>query len=211
MIGPVTSRPVTRPPANPLAGRWRLARVAGLGVPTYGLAVGAHIAAGGGWPGWPVSLMLAALLGVSGVALTTRRRGLPTLLAVLVVGQTALHVLFTRLDATASCAVTGLAHHATAVSCGPSTGVGSAGMAMPSLPMLAAHLAATAVTAWLLARGEAWLWRTLGNVFTGPVLARVDEPVWLSVDLRDTVRWTARRTGRDAPRGPPRAAPLFVS
>jgi hypothetical protein len=202
---------VTRPPANPLVGWWRLARVAGLGLSTYGLAVGAHVAAGGGWPGWPISLMLAALLGVSGVALTTRRRGLPTLLAVLAVGQTALHVLFTRLDSTASCGVTGLGHHATAVSCGPPTEVGSAGMAMPSLPMLVAHLAATAATAWLLARGEAWLWRTLRSAVTTPDLAPIDESAWVPVVLRTSVRSTVRRTGRDAPRGPPRAAPLFVS
>ena len=41
-------------------------------------------------------------------------------------------------------------------------------MAMPGPAMLAAHLAATVLTAWLLARGEEWLWRTVDALLRTP-------------------------------------------
>ena len=109
---PVSARAETRPPTDPTSGPWRLARVAGLGIAAYGLAVGAHVSAGGGRPGWPVSVMLIALLGVLGVAFTTRRRRLPALLGALTAAQAALHVLLSLLDAPASsCSLVAVGHH----------------------------------------------------------------------------------------------------
>ncbi len=165
----VSARAGTRPPTDPTAGPWRLARVAGLGIAAYGLAVGAHVGAGGGLPGWPASVMLTALLGVLGVAFTTRRRRLPALLGVLTAAQVVLHVILSLLEAPASsCGLVAVGHHVATSSCDPSAATtGSVAMAVPSLPMLLAHLAATAVTAWVLARGEAWLWRTLQGVPRG--------------------------------------------
>ena len=96
----------TRPVPNPAIGWRRLVRVVALGGASYGLAVAAHLAGGGGWPGWPVTLMLTGLLGVKSVALTSRQRGTPFVLLVLTAVQTLLHLLFAQVDgAGASCAV----------------------------------------------------------------------------------------------------------
>jgi hypothetical protein len=200
---------VTRQPANPLAGGRRLARAAGLGLATYGLAVGAHVVAGGGLPGWPVTALLTALLGVLAVAFTARRRRLPALFAVLAVGQAGLHLLLSLLETrAASCVPAGGSHHAVAATC--ATGVASAPMLMPSLTMLVAHAAATLATAWVLARGEAWLWRTLRRAFSLPVSRAGDAPRRLGVVARFAVRWVTRWVGPDAPRGPPSGSLLLA-
>jgi MYXO-CTERM domain-containing protein len=207
----VSARAETRPPTDPTSGRWRLARVVGLGIAAYGLAVGAHVSAGGGWPGWPVSVMLAALLGVLGVAFTTRRRRLPAVFGVLTAAQAALHVLLSLLDVPASsCSAVAVGHHA-ATSCDPSVPTtGSVAMAMPSLPMLVAHVAATAATAWVLARGEAWLWRTLRGILAAPVPAPITAAPRVWVLHREAVRPTIRWARPDAPRGPPEPAVFAI-
>lgn len=209
MIGRVMpARPVTRQPAGPSAGRLRLLRVGVLGLSAYGLAVGVHVVAGGAAPGWPVSLMLAALLGVLGVAFTARRRGLWALLGVLVAAQSVLHALFSLLDApVAGCSMVATGHHATTAVCGA---VGGTAMAVPSLPMLLAHLAATVATAWLLARGEAWLWRVVRAAFTTPVaVPPSDEPPLRTPVGRETHPPT-RFVRPDAARAPPVAVALTV-
>ena len=208
MIGRVMlAGPATGQPTGPVAGRLRLLRVGVLGLSGYGLAVGAHVAAGGAAPGWPVSLMLAALLGVLGVAFTARRRGVWTLLGALVATQTALHGLFTLLDApTSTCSLVATGHHAMTV-CGPA---GDAAMELPSWPMLLAHLAATAATAWLLARGEAWLWRVVREAFTTPGVVPPNDQLRIPTLVRQEVRPGARFVRPDTARGPPRAAALTI-
>ena len=185
--------------------------MAGLGSAAYGLGVGAHVSAGGGWPGWPVSVMLAALLGVLGVSFTTRRRRLPALLGALTATQAVLHVLLALMDGPASsCSVVAAGHHAAMASCDPSVATGSPAMVMPSLPMLAAHLAATAATAWLLARGEAWLWRTLRGLLVVPAPVRIVATPRVRVLNREAVRPRIRWARPDAPRGPPEPALLAI-
>ena len=199
---PVThGGPPRRQPASPLTGRVRLVRVGVLGLSAYGLAVGAHVAAGGAAPGWPVSLMLAALLGVLGVAFSARRRGRWALVGVLVATQAVLHGLFSLLDVpSAGCAVLTSGHHTMTAVCGP---VDSTAMLVPSLPMLLAHLAATVATAWVLARGEAWLWRVVRSAFAPPMTvppAEVSaERVLLGPDVRPSVRFTRPDTARAPP------------
>lgn len=154
--------PPTRPGTNPAIGWRRLVRVVALGGASYGLAVAAHLAGGGGWPGWPVTLMLTSLLGVVCVAVTSRRLGMPFVVLVLTAVQTLLHLLFAQVDgAGASCAVVAGGHHQVTAACAPGAGHAPA---LPSLPMAVAHLAATVMTAWLLARGEAWLWRAVDRL-----------------------------------------------
>jgi hypothetical protein len=186
--------------------------VAGLGTAAYGLAVGAHVGAGGGWPGWPVSVMLMALLGVLGVVFTTRRRRLPALLGVLTAAQAALHVLLSLLDAPASsCSVVATGHHVAAANCDPSLATaGPVAMAMPSLPMHLTLVAATAATAWLLARGEAWLWRTLRGLLAMPAPVRVTATPVVRALHRAAVRPTIRWARPDVPRGPPEPALLAI-
>jgi hypothetical protein len=154
--------------------------------------------------------MLTALLGVLGVAFTTRRRRLPALLGVLTAAQVVLHVILSLLDASASsCGLVAVGHHVATSPCDPSVPTGSVTMAMPTLPMLAAHLAATAVTAWVLARGEAWLWRTLRGVLAVPLAVRIGATPRVWVFHRDAVRSSTRWARPDAPRGPPE--PAFVA
>ena len=130
------------------------------------LAAAAHTAAGGTLPHPAVVLALAALTWLPVMILAGRRLAPATILAVLAGGQVALHQAF-ELFGTVECAPAGsLAEHA-----GP--------RASPATPvirqwrwtvwprrrhtgdspgMLAAHLLATALTALMLARGEAALW-----------------------------------------------------
>jgi hypothetical protein len=202
MIGRVIpARPVTRQPAGPLAGRLRLARVGVLGLSAYGLALGAHVAAGGAAPGWPVSVMLATLLGVLGVAFTARRRGIGTLLAVLVATQAVLHGLFSLLEAPAAgCSMLTTGHHTVTAVCGSA---GSWAMLLPSVPMLLAHLLATVATAWLLARGEAWLWRTLRRVLNAGSPRRPASVPRVPAPGPEPEPGLTVRLWADAPRGPP--------
>jgi hypothetical protein len=206
----VVTQPAGWQPANPLAGGRRLARAAVLGGATYGLAVGAHVVGGGGLPGWSVGVMLTAVLGVLGLAGTARRLRLPTLLGTLALSQAALHVLFALLEAPAtSCSVSEVSHHAATAMCGPSAA--AATMLVPALPMLLAHGGATVATAWVLARGEAWLWRTLRRVLTVPVPPALLTTAQVSAVDRDGLGLVTTWVRPDAPRGPPRLPLLLVS
>ena len=72
--------------------------------------------------------------------------------------------------------------------------------------MILSHAAATAAPAWLLARREAWLWRTAEQVVrvAGTTLTRSvrDDRDQLVVP-RQMVVWTAPAYAVSAPRGPP--------
>jgi hypothetical protein len=188
---------------GPATGWRRLVRVVVLGGASYGLAVGAHLAGGGGWPGWPLTLMLAGLLGVTSVGLTGRRRGTRFLLLVLTGFQTVLHLLFARADgAAASCAAVAGGHHHVTAACAP--GATSSAEALLSLPMATAHLVATVVTAWLLARGEAWLWRALDRLLRRPSRRLALEPGPVPVIRHEAPAPRVVRAAPGAPRGPPR-------
>lgn len=201
----MTSTP-TRPAHDAATGWRRLVRVAALGGGAYALAVTAHVAGGGGWPGWPVTLILTGLLGVTSVALTSRRRRLPFVLLVLTAVQTLLHLLFSRIDgAAASCAVIAGSHHQATAPCGPGAApVSEALPTLPSLPMTVAHLAATVVTAWLLARGEAWLWRAVDRLLARrPSRGLALDGVPVSGIRREVRMLGVVRPAPGAPRGPP--------
>lgn len=89
---------------TPQAGRLRLARAVVVAGTTLGLALGAHLVAGGSAPATPVLLLVAAFLLLACVALAGRRFSLVRLLAMLGLGQVALHGIFSWLGTTA-CAV----------------------------------------------------------------------------------------------------------
>ena len=201
MIGPVMlAGPATRQPAGPLAGRLRLVRIGVLGLAAYGLAVGAHVAAGGSTPGWPLSVMLTTLLGVLAVAFTARRRGLGALLGVLIATQAILHGLFSVLDSPgAGCSMVTTGHHTMTAVCGSAGGA----MLLPTVPMLLAHLLATVATAWLLGRGEAWLWRTLRRVLNPGSPLRPASVPRVPAPGPESEHGLTVRLGADVPRGPP--------
>lgn len=89
---------------TPQAGRLRLARAVVVAGTTLGLAVGAHLVAGGSTPATPILLLAAAFLLLASVALAGRRFTPVRLLAVLGLGQLALHGVFSWIGTT-TCAV----------------------------------------------------------------------------------------------------------
>lgn len=227
----VRPRTITGAPGDPTSGSRRLLRAAAFAVPCYALAVVAHLTGGGGWPGWPVTLMVTLLLGVTGVALTHRRRRFGSVSATLLTAQAGLHWVFSMTDRatptgplTSGCAgLLGTGHQHVGPGCSSSgasgaatvaavpigmTDPGPAAMAMPSTAMVVAHLAATVATAWLLAQGEAWLWRAVDWLL--PALVRGRRPGRLL--RRELSRPAARTTmGLDGPRpGDPRGPPVGV-
>ncbi|MEV7647084.1 hypothetical protein [Arthrobacter sp. NPDC089319] len=125
------------------------------------LAAAAHTAAGGTLPPPAVVLALGALTWLPVMMLAGRRLEPGTILAVLAGGQLALHQAF-ELFGTVQCAPSGVAEHA-----GHAGHAGHAAVALDCVAashagnspgMLAAHLLATALTALMLAGGEAALW-----------------------------------------------------
>ena len=125
------------------------------------LAAAAHTAAGGTLPPPAVVLALGALTWLPVMILAGRRLEPATILAVLAGGQLALHRAF-ELFGTVQCAPSPVAEHA-----GHAGHAGHAAVALDCVAashagespgMLATHLLATAVTALMLARGEAALW-----------------------------------------------------
>lgn len=208
---------------------WRSGVITACGL---GLAAAAHIAGGGNLPPVQVMLLLAVLSLCPVTLLARRRLRLPAMAGILGAGQAALHAAFTALSGpSAHCtgaAVSAHGHHTAAAvpDCAAAVGntaVGHAASAtaeavagLPAPVMLMAHLLAIAVTAVLLARGEAALWQV--RAWLAP-LAAVVHPVVLPPAVRAaalrseavTPRFTAVRI--PPRRGPPalfgRAVPAF--
>ncbi len=206
---------------SPAAGRWRVARVGVLGGLSLLLAAGAHVLGGGTLPGPGVLLVAALLLGLLATVVTVRRCRFGLLAGLLAVQQVALHELFSVAGAVRAC-TPGAPGGAALTHAGHATGHGaglghvvatcvSDGMQMtttvPGWVMVAAHLVAVLATAWLLARGEAWLWRALDRVADAAGLRRRPST---SAAVRDRApaSYVAASLGRlayavAAPRGPP--------
>lgn len=194
-------------PGHPARGARRLVRVGGLGGSSLALAGTAHLLAGGRLPPAGVLAVLTLLVGLVALTLTARRCRLPVLVLVLAVEQLALHAVLgsaTLPAVAAGCHPGAHTHHGLAASClagaGPTATLASAGAAM-----WVAHAVAVLATAWVLARGEAALWRALDRVAGSvPVLrprsvprrARLRTPAPPAVALR-------RHQLAAVPRGPP--------
>jgi hypothetical protein len=172
------------------------------------LATSAHAVGGGDLPAFGVLAVTAIVLGLVAVPLSARQCRTGVLLAVLGVQQTLLHLLFSSAAAHPGCEPIGLqaAAHQFGAACGmhgtmPMTDAGTTSWAM-----IVAHIAATVATAWLLGRGEAWLWRTaeraiqaaLGS-FTGRLAD--DSPRLIIIERMSP--WVAPAYAHSAPRGPP--------
>ena len=192
-----------------LRPHWRAVRVAVLGAASLVLATSAHIIGGGTLPSLGVLALTALVLGLVAVPLTGRRCRTGVLVAVLGVQQSLLHLVLTAVAEQRGCGPSGLVAtaHQLGAACAmnmsmdmPMTAAG------PSWPMILAHAAGTAATAWLLARGEAWLWRTAEQVVrvAGTTLTRgVGNDRDQLVMPRQMVVWTAPAYAVAAPRGPP--------
>jgi hypothetical protein len=163
--------PVAAAERRPTRGATRWLRVGFLGGVSLILATVAHVAGGGQLPTAGVLATTALFLGFAAVGLTARRCRFGVLLGVLMVQQTLLHVLFDAAARVApGCEVTsmaGMEHaaHAALQVCDPSVMASMAPTGhLPSWGMWAAHLVATILTAGLLTRGEAWLWRVADEI-----------------------------------------------
>lgn len=195
---------------HPLHGARRLARVGVLGGASLLLASVAHLAGGGALPSPGLLLVMSILVGVTSVTVTARRCRFWSFAAVLAVEQVILHVVFA---AASMVSITG--GHFGGRSGGHALGMvgmlnphAAPGAGAPTPVMVVAHLAATLATAWLLARGERWLWRLCDRLIRAaratatPRVRRTRLPRPLPAPALIATR---RRTV-DAPRGPPAPA-----
>lgn len=199
-----------RRPVVPLTGAGRVIRVGVLGVTSLGLAMIAHNVGGGQLPHGGVLAVAALLLGLVAVPLTTKRLRSPALVSVLAVEQVTLHLAFTT-TAAATCTpagATGTGHHYSMIDSCAMSATHAAGMAMPGWPMWVLHALAVVATAWLLARGEAWLWRTADRIIRAAAatpsgaLRRQLRPLLLPAPA---LVQTRSPYAPAAPRGPPAA------
>ncbi|MEU4831317.1 MFS transporter [Streptosporangium sp. NPDC023615] len=122
----------------------RLVRAAAFSAVCVTLAVLGHVVAGGSGPAaWAVAASGAAVM-ASAVPLAGRERSTAAISTGLAVLQVSLHELFALGDTT-----------------GPPPWHAHGGGLGESLGMLLAHLTATLITGWWLARGETVLWALL--------------------------------------------------
>jgi hypothetical protein len=181
--------------------------VATLGAASLLLATTAHAVGGGDLPALGVLAVTAIVLGLVAVPLTARRCSAGVLLAVLGVQQTLLHLLFGSAAAHPGCEPSGLAAatHQLGAACGMH-GTMPMTDAETSWAMIVAHTAATVATAWLLGRGEAWLWHTAEQAIRaalGSLTGRLadDQPRLIIIGRMSP--WVAPAYANAAPRGPP--------
>lgn len=198
----------TASPADPVAllPGWRAVRVGTLGGASLILAVMAHLLGGGAQPSIGLLAVTAVVLGLIAVPLTARRCRTVPLLGVLSTEQLLLHWLFATATGHISClAPGGAAHHALTRMC-----LSSAADVMPmgstGWTMWLAHAAAVLVTGWVLARGEAWLWRTADRVLEAATAAPQVRPGTQSPKVVVGYRLSPLSTSSypaASPRGPP--------
>jgi len=166
-------------------GGWgpvRALRLAGFAVAVTVLSLGAHLAGGGGAPSAAHLAVTASVAGMTGLALTRRRRGFVEILVVLTVSQVGVHLLLVP-------AAAGHEH--------PMHPVGTA--------MLLGHAAAVLLSAGLLARGERGLQALvplLRAALAGLRSVLVVAAPAVPMDGRP------RRTGGSPPLFAPRLAPM---
>ena len=196
-------------------------RIGLLGATSMTLATTAHVVGGGPVPPAGVLLVSGLLVGLVAVTVTARRCRFRVLVALLAVEQVLLHWLFTAAAAMTGCngVPHATAHHGgslEAMGCAPAPGDGMGGVALGTAApaMWSAHAAAVLGTAWLLARGEAWLWRMADLVVKSATATLSDRharrrtprhPVGRVFDLPTAPISSA------APRGPPILAKIILA
>jgi len=198
-------------PRSPAAGRPRLLRSAVLGGSSLLLAGLAHTLGGGHLPGPGALAGTAMVLGLVATTATARRCRFPVLMAMLGSEQVLLHLWFTAALQTEAICVMGPAgaggghsgHVMVADGC-LSTSSPAADGTGHGYGMWVAHAIAIILTAWLLARGEAWWWRTVDQIVRAAATAtRPVETARLDILVRPVVLPHQAELSPAAPRGPP--------
>jgi hypothetical protein len=165
---------MTYAPAMTLTGGWaRLARAGVFGGTSLVLATAGHVVGGGTLPGAGLLVLTAIGLALLSVTLTARRLRFGVLLAALGLEQLLLHLLFHASTTAATCAAVVMPGHTM------STAVcGSGASTTASWPMVLGHALAVLATAWVLARGERWLWALADRIhrYLGAAPGRVRRP-----------------------------------
>ena len=191
---------MTYAPAMTLTGGWaRLARAGVFGGASLFLATAGHLVGGGTLPGAGLLALTAIGLALLSVTLTVRRLRFGVLLAALGLEQVLLHLLFHASTTAATCAAVIMPGHTMS-----SAVCGSAAPTAASWPMVIGHALAVLATAWMLARGERWLWSVAERIhrYAGSAPGRVRRPRPLVVAVLAAflapTRWVL--TG---PRAPP--------
>jgi hypothetical protein len=125
------------------------------------LAASAHVLGGGTLPATDTSTALIALVLLAAVIVRGRQWSLGRIAAVVGTGQVLLHQAFSLLSHETSCMISphGNRHHAAPAGVCLTEAPESLMHADPGLAMPLAHVLAAAVTAALLSRAEAALWR----------------------------------------------------
>jgi hypothetical protein len=192
---------------------FRLLRTAAVATSVLSLAAGAHLLGGGVLPPAPVLGACMALVVLCTVLLTGRKMATPALAGILLAGQGILHETFTVLSAPRPPAAASAAHvhHGSPGAPAPPAGPELHGHLTADFdpPMLGLHIAATLVTAMLLAKGEEALWALAAwlRPLRGIAAVRIlfPSPVAAPVPSRAMARrWRILR--RPPLRGPPAAA-----
>jgi hypothetical protein len=145
----------------------RLARAGIFGGSSLLLATAGHTVGGGALPGAGLLALTGVGSALVAVSLTARRVRFTALLAVLSVEQVLLHLVFHAATAAGGCADLAMPGHTMAAStvCGPAVSSSAVSTsAAYGWSMLLGHVVAVVITAWLLARGERWLWRAVDRV-----------------------------------------------
>lgn len=196
-----------------MSAPFRFPRTVAFTVAIFALAAGAHVLAGGFLPEPPIFAGLVALVLAPVMILSKIRITAPVMALLLGAGQLALHEAFNALSVSAESASVSAGHlHGT----GPVFPSGEALMPVhtvaPGALMLVLHVAATLVTALVLARGETAVWslaawlRPLIRILTAVVI-----PDWPHHPAPSVIaifsRWRSLRL--PALRGPPWAHPAL--
>lgn len=139
----------------------RLARAGILGAVSLLLATAGHIVGGGALPGAALLALTGGGLALIAVSLTGRRVKFATLFSVLALEQVLLHLLFHAASAGNGCTAVAMPGHGMTVAtvCGTAAGAAAYGWSM-----VLGHTVAVLLTAWLMARGERWLWRVVDRI-----------------------------------------------
>ncbi len=142
----------------PATGPLRLVRAGMVAVVTVALATLAHLLAGGGLPPVVVLIALTAFALAAAAVLTARTLGPVGAVALLGVGQLALHSAFSLFTSMACMSGPPSAHHAgTAMQC-TAADAGSAQPLLGGSTMLVLHVAATLAAALVIVGADRALW-----------------------------------------------------
>jgi hypothetical protein len=199
---------------TPGEGAGRLGRIGLFSAAPLVLASGAHSVGGGTLPFTGVALSAVVLLLVS-TCVSARRCRFPVLVGLLGVEQVLLHLLFTAAETASMClpaeAMAGGVHAGHGVggrvdaTAGAALEACASGHAMSfDWLMISAHVVATVIVSWTLARGEAWWWRTVAQlvriVSARPTRRRPRPALVVGARRRTASRLTLAAA---SPRGPP--------